>query len=105
MVDLFIDGAALASTQTTLNNIRETLSGAASAMSSTPSDVTADDTLLSRLTSFGGDWKQGIDELAEVSGSGAQALGVIADSFATLDAELAAALEQETPATTGPVAV
>lgn len=105
MADLFIDGAALARTRTTLENIRETLSTAAAAMSTTPSDVTADATLHQRLTSFGGDWKQGIDELAEVSGNGAEGLRVIAESFETMDAELAAVLEPQTPPTDGPVAV
>lgn len=93
VVDLFIDGDALAATRATLENIRETLSGAAGAMSSVPGDVTANDTLRARLSGFGSEWSDGIDKLAEASGGGAEGLRVIAEGFAQLDAELAAALE------------
>jgi hypothetical protein len=93
VVDLFIDGDALAATRTTLENIRETLSGAAGAMSSVPGDVTGHDSLRQRLSGFGEEWNHGIGELAEVSGSGAEGLGVIAQGFAELDAALKASLE------------
>ncbi len=93
MVDLFIDGDALAATRATLENIRETLSGAAGAMAATPGDVTGHDELRQRLTSFGEEWNHGIGELAEVSGHGAEGLAVIAQGFAELDAALKASLE------------
>ncbi|HLT85383.1 MAG TPA: hypothetical protein VKZ83_14210 [Phototrophicaceae bacterium] len=93
MVDLFIDGDALAATRTTLENIRETLSGAAGAMSSVPGDVTAHESLRSRLSSFGEEWNHGIGELAEVSGNGAEGLAAIAQGFSELDAALKASLE------------
>src|SRR5699024_10482525 len=101
VVDLFIDGDALAATRTTLENIRENLSGAAGAMSAVPGDVTGNPTLQSRLSTFGADWNHGIDELAEASGSGAEGLRVIADGFTQMDADLMAALQSEERPGTG----
>ncbi|WP_454085005.1 hypothetical protein [Georgenia sp. Marseille-Q6866] len=93
MVDLFIDGDALAATRTTLENIRETLSGAAGAMSAVPGDVTGHDALRQQLSSFGEEWNHGIGELSEVSGNGAEGLAAIAQGFADLDAALKASID------------
>lgn len=103
MVDLFIDGDALAATRTTLENIREVLSGATTTMAAMPEDITGNEALRAALVTFGREWEHGIDKLAEAAGNGAQGLALIAEGFADLDAGLAEALESGGGGSTDPV--
>lgn len=95
MADLFIDMAALGRTEQTLSDIGTALTGPAQAMGAVPQDVTGHGGLQERLRSFAGTWEHGIGELSKMSGEAATALTTIRQTFADLDAQLAASLGTE----------
>ncbi len=103
VVDLYIDGDALASTRTTLENIREVLCGTTAVMASMPQDITGNEQLRAGLVTFGKEWEHGIDKLAEAAGNGAEGLALIAEGFADLDAGLADVLRSGGGGDSGPV--
>ncbi len=92
MVDLFIDLSALARTRGDLLDISDLMKSPLSTMSDLASSATSHDRLRGRLRDFGDEWDYGIGKLSDYSGSAAEALQKIGDTFEGLDEELRSAL-------------